>query len=67
MFLATYCEYCELTPVAMQFYLYLYEVLLKKHNIRWHLPINISYMITPKLHQSQQEVYPVCMKTSGAM
>lgn len=31
------------------------------------LPISISYMMTPRLHQSQSLLYPFCMKTSGAM
>jgi hypothetical protein len=30
-------------------------------------PINISYIITPKLHQSQAESYPVFENTSGAI
>lgn len=32
-----------------------------------NLPISISYIITPKDHQSHSLLYPVCMKTSGAM
>lgn len=32
-----------------------------------NLPINISYIITPKDHQSQSLLYPVCINTSGAM